>query len=52
VQTTLRQDLKKAPGERFIQMQQEACHVLLIAQALENLCQELDKEYAAILNQK
>jgi hypothetical protein len=52
VQTTMRQDLKKAPRERFVQMYQEACQVLLIALGLENICQELDKEYAAILNQK
>jgi len=48
----MRQDLKKAPRERFVQMYQEACQVLLIALGLENICQELDKEYAAILNQK
>src|SRR6185312_6169162 len=52
VRTTMRQDVKMAPRERFAEMQQDAYHGLLIAQALENLCQELDKDYAAILNQK
>lgn len=52
VETTMRQDVKKAPRERFVQMQQDAYHGLLIAQALGNLCQELDKDYASILNQK
>jgi hypothetical protein len=52
VKTTMRQDVTKAPRERFVQMQQDAYHGLLIAQALESLCQELDKQYATILNEK
>lgn len=43
---------KKARRVCLVRMQQDVDRGLLIAQALESLCQELDKEYAAILYQK
>ena len=50
--TMAHRHVKSVPRERFVQIQQEAYRGLLIAQALENLCQELNKDYATILNQK
>ena len=52
IQSTMRQDIKKIPRERFVQIQQDAYQGLLIVQALRNLCHELDKEYAAILKER
>jgi hypothetical protein len=50
--TMAHRHVKSVPRERFVQIQQEAYRGLLIAQALENLCQELNKDYATILNEK
>lgn len=52
IQSTMRQDVKKMPRERFVEIQQDAYQGLLIVQALRNLCQNLDKEYGAILKKE
>jgi hypothetical protein len=50
--TMAHRHIKSVPRERFVQIQQEAYRGVLIAQALENVGQELNKYYATILDQK